>query len=174
MTKTIAKRCKKNRIDDENESECGSEIINNSQILENQNQEKMTIEEIHELQDKELSKKISIGEYVFEKTHFYLIFCFDYTYYVIKFTIRVSGVYLLWIFLHYVASHLYIKLCVPNTLIGFLISPFMTATPHCQGLRWIVYNAANIINNMWVILGTWICSYLLLLNDTELRDNNKL
>lgn len=78
-----------------------------------------------------------------------------------KIFINISGMYILWIILHYVASHLYIKFCVPGNFMGFLLSPFMTSTPHCQGLRWIVYNAANIINNMWVMIGVWICSTIL-------------
>lgn len=84
-----------------------------------------------------------------------------------KFLIKISGVYLFWIGLHYIASHLYIHFCVPSNFFGFLISPFMTASPHCQGLRWIIYTGANTINNMWVILGTWLCSYLL-----SLKTNN--
>ena len=101
---------------------------------------------------------------IFNATYKVVIFCFQYTYKSIKIFISISGIYLIWIFLHYLASHLYVKLCVPNTIVGFLISPFMTATPHCQGLRWIVYNAANMINNMWIILGAWICSTLLIAN----------
>ena len=88
----------------------------------------------------------------------------SYTYKPLKFIFSVSGVYLLWICLHYFASHLYVKLCVPNTVIGFIMSPFMTATPHCQGLRWIVYNAANMINNMWIVCGSFICSTILKIN----------
>lgn len=84
-----------------------------------------------------------------------------YIYFMIKFFMKISGVYLFWIGLHYGASHLYIQFCVPSNFFGFLISPFMTASPHCQGLRWIIYTGANTINNMWVILGTWLCSYLL-------------
>lgn len=111
------------------------------------------------LQEKEKEKENSnnISYKVF-------IICFQFIYKTVKFVVNVSGIYLLWIFLHYLASHLYVRLCVPNTIIGFLMSPFMTATPHCQGLRWIVYNAANMINNMWVILGSWICSTLLITN----------
>jgi hypothetical protein len=71
---------------------------------------------------------------------------------------KICGVYFGWIALHYSASHLYVKLCVPDTLYGFLMSPFMTATPHCQGLRWIVTNGASMINNMWIVLGGWLCS----------------
>jgi hypothetical protein len=74
--------------------------------------------------------------------------------------LKVSSIYLLWICLHYFSAHLYIKFCVPDTIIGFLMSPFMIATPHCQGLRWIVYNAAGIINNMWILIGTWIYSMI--------------
>uniref|UniRef100_A0A6C0AR13 Uncharacterized protein n=1 Tax=viral metagenome TaxID=1070528 RepID=A0A6C0AR13_9ZZZZ len=79
----------------------------------------------------------------------------------IRVFINITGIYLIWIFLHYIASHLYVRMCVPSTVIGFLLSPFMTATPHCQGLRWIVFNAANMINNMWIILGSWIMSNIL-------------
>ena len=88
----------------------------------------------------------------------------SYTYNFLKFIFSVSGVYLLWICLHYFASHLYVKLCVPNTVIGFLMSPFMTATPHCHGLRWVVYNAAHMINNMWIICGSFICSTIFKIN----------
>jgi len=27
-------------------------------------------------------------------------------------------------------------------------------------LRWIVYNAANIINHMWILIGAWIYSII--------------
>jgi hypothetical protein len=77
---------------------------------------------------------------------------------------KASGIYLLWICLHYFSAHLYIKFCVPDTIMGFLMSPFMMATPHCQGLRWIVYNAAGIINNMWILIGAWIYSIVWIFN----------
>lgn len=62
----------------------------------------------------------------------YFIFSCKFFYKIIRLIFNISGIYLLWIFLHYVASHLYVKLCVPNTIIGFIMSPFMTSTPHCQ------------------------------------------
>jgi hypothetical protein len=99
---------------------------------------------------------------LFETGGYYFKLSIDYTFATVKFIIRVSGIYLLWIVLHYVSSHLYVKLCVPNTVLGFLLSPFMMATPHCQGLRWIVYNATGVINNMWILMGAWICSALLI------------
>jgi hypothetical protein len=87
--------------------------------------------------------------------------CGSIIYKICKFLYEVTGIYIVWIILHYVASHLYIKFCVPSTPSGFLLSPFMTAAPHCQGLRWIVYNGAGMINHMWIVLGTWVCANLL-------------
>ena len=95
---------------------------------------------------------------IFKKMAIFSLNCF---YKYIKFTLKASGIYLLWISLHYGASHLYIKFCVPNTFYGYLISPFLTPTPHCQGLRWVIYRGAEIINNMWFLLGTWLATSLI-------------
>lgn len=82
-------------------------------------------------------------------------------------TFKISIVYFIWIVMHYTASHMYTKLCVPETWYGFFISPFLTSTPHCQGLRWIVYNGANTINSMWVLIGTWLCSKIIFTTQNE-------
>ena len=149
-------------------------VKKNKEIEEQEPQEeKMTIEEIHEQQDRELLNNTPAGEYYFIKFSYDFIYKFFlFVYKTIRIIIKVSGVYLLWICLHYIASHLYIKFCVPTTIIGFLMSPFMTATPHCQGLRWIVYNAANMINNMWIVLGAWICSTILITNNNNSPENS--
>ena len=94
-----------------------------------------------------------------EKKNFTL-FC--YLIKTLKITIGIYGIYFLWIFLHYGSAHLYTTYCVPNTLYGMIISPILTTTPHCQGLRWIIYNGGNQINNMWVTFGSWICLKLLM------------
>ena len=78
-----------------------------------------------------------------------------------KISISIYGIYIVWIFLHYVSSHLYTNYCVPNTIYGIIISPILTTTPHCQGLRWIIYNGGNQINNMWITLGSWLCLKIL-------------
>jgi hypothetical protein len=78
--------------------------------------------------------------------------------------IKITGVYFLWILFHYIASHLYVKLCVPETIIGFLISPFLITTPYCVGLRWVIQTGATTINNMWIIFGTWFCSQFFILD----------
>jgi hypothetical protein len=86
------------------------------------------------------------------------------------FLFKISGIYILWIGLHYFSAHLYIKFCVPNSVVGFIMSPFMITTPHCQGLRWIVYNAANIINHMWILIGAWIYSMIWITGVEQTRE----
>jgi len=126
----------------------------------------LTIDEIREYQDKELHK-INIfeyfAEYIYKFTQRGGVIIYD----AILYIINISGIYLLWVLLHYVASHLYINFCVPTTIYGFIMSPFMIPAPHCQGLRWIVYNGSNIITNMWVVLGTWLCSVLVMNKDKK-------
>ena len=118
----------------------------------NENIEPNKVQEISNNKIKLFLYKVSDQLYIFSKVSFYYGIKF------IKVFINISGIYIAWIFLHYIASHLYVRLCVPNTIVGFLLSPFMTVTPHCQGLRWIILNGANMINNMWIILGTWLMS----------------
>lgn len=73
-----------------------------------------------------------------------------------KYILRFGGIYLLWIFVHFVAAHLYIYFCVSDTLFGFLISPFLVPTPHCCILRWALYQGAENINIMWLLLSSFI------------------
>jgi hypothetical protein len=75
---------------------------------------------------------------------------------IIKDIIKICYIYVLWIIVHFVASHLYVRLCTPNTIIGFLLSPLLVTSPHCISLRWLIYNGSLNINNMWVLLGAWI------------------
>lgn len=101
--------------------------------------------------------------YIVNKIPDFLINISNAAYKVINITISLYGIYFVWTMLHFFASHLYIKLCVPLSFMGFIISPFMTATPHCQGLRWIIFNGANMIHNMWLIVGSWMASVLLII-----------
>jgi hypothetical protein len=146
--------------------------VNKKNYTNETKEEDITIEEIQNQQDKEIEKYEITSDKFFRISYNIIIYCGEFTYKTIKFVLSISGIYLLWICLHYVASHLYVKLCVPNTLFGFIMSPFMTATPHCVGLRWIVYNAAHMINNMWVFLGTWVCSTLLIINNNKATDKS--
>ena len=72
---------------------------------------------------------------------------------------NICGVYLLWVFIHFISAHLYIRFCTPNTILGFMMSPFMAAAPHCQALRWSIYNGGNNIVSMWVTIGIWLMNY---------------
>jgi len=129
---------------------------NNNKIIHD-NDEVNLDENIHEKNDEEINSKKKI---ITENIYKFLIKTSTFLLKSLIMLFKVSGIYLLWICLHYFSAHLYIKFCVPDTIIGFLISPFMIATPHCQGLRWIVYNAAGIINNMWILIGTWFYSII--------------
>ena len=128
-------------------------------FMEDLEEVELNIEEIHKEQDRELYQNDT--HFFFNFTSFannYVTIIYNKSIYLIN----ISGVYLIWIFLHYVASHLYITFCVPKTLYGFVMSPFMIPAPHCQGLRWVAFNSSTTITNMWVVLGTWIYSFILL------------
>lgn len=71
-----------------------------------------------------------------------------------------SGLYLFWICLHYIGANMYTYYCVPSFFQGFIMSPFLVSAPHCKAIRWVVHNGGNTIDNMWIMLATWICSKL--------------
>lgn len=146
-------------------------IRNKNNNINTDNDAGATPEEIKEMNDIELDK-ISKGILI-EKIYTFFLTTFSFILKTLLILLKVSGIYLLWICLHYFSAHLYIKFCVPNTIVGFLMSPFMIATPHCQGLRWIVYNAAGIINNMWILIGAWIYSVIWIFNkDNHMEPTN--
>jgi hypothetical protein len=72
-----------------------------------------------------------------------------------------SSLYLFWIMLHYFSTQMYVYYCAPRGLYGFFISPFLVAAPHCRAIRWIIHNGGNMVDNMWIILGTWLCSKII-------------
>lgn len=96
-----------------------------------------------------------------DKNDNFLLISVRYIHRIVKIFLSISGIYFIWILLHYFASHLYVKLCVPNNFFGFVISPFLITTPYCIGLRWLIQTGATSINNMWIIFGTWFCSNIL-------------
>lgn len=59
---------------------------------------------------------------------------------------------------HYVSAHLYVWWCVPFGVKGYVMSPFLTLSPHCQFLRWVTYNGGVCINACWVLFGSWLIS----------------
>ena len=73
---------------------------------------------------------------------------------------NIIGIYMIWIVIHYTASHMYTAYCTPYTFIGFLVSPFIVSTPHCTGLRWCISQGAHTLTAMWIVSGTWIAAKL--------------
>jgi len=75
--------------------------------------------------------------------------------------IDLFGVYLVWLAVFYICSHLHTMLCVPATIIGFIMTPFLVPSPHCQALRWVIHTGGTTIMSSWLLLGTWCVSYIL-------------
>jgi hypothetical protein len=81
--------------------------------------------------------------------------------YCVQYMYGASSLYLFWIMLHYFSTQMYVYYCAPRGIYGFLISPFLVAAPHCRAIRWIIHNGGNMVDNMWIILGTWLCSKII-------------
>ena len=76
----------------------------------------------------------------------------------VKCSALIVGFYIAWIAAHYAAAHAYVKYCTPNTLRGFIMSPFIASTPHCEGLRWVISTGGSNIATMWTLAGVWVTS----------------
>ena len=70
------------------------------------------------------------------------------------------GYYLAWITAHYVAAHTYARYCTASSVWGFVSSPFITSTPHCEGLRWMISTGGSNIATMWTLFGVWITTWI--------------
>jgi hypothetical protein len=75
---------------------------------------------------------------------------------------EICGIYLFWILIHYICSHLYVTVCTPLTIVGFFMTPFVVSAPHCQAIRWGILTGSASITAMWVTLGTWIAKKFVL------------
>ena len=73
--------------------------------------------------------------------------------------LQLGKIYAGWIVLHYVATHIYVHACVPATLYGFALSPFLATAPHCQALRWVIYEGGNNLNMIWLTLSGGILNW---------------
>lgn len=74
--------------------------------------------------------------------------------------VATSGAYILWILAHYMAAHVYARICTPISVFGIIASPFLIASPHCQGLRWVIFEAGNKMNVMFGLLTGWAAAKL--------------
>tara|TARA_Y100000816_G_scaffold292332_1_gene287050 strand:+ start:1527 stop:1988 length:462 start_codon:yes stop_codon:yes gene_type:complete len=73
---------------------------------------------------------------------------------------QVSAVYIFWIVLHYVTAHAYVQYCANPSVSGFFTFPFIVSAPHCIAMRWIFTKGGTLIEGMWILIGTWLCSKL--------------
>ena len=77
-----------------------------------------------------------------------------------KLIINTMSLYMSWIFIHYVSTHIYSNYCTNLSLWGLISSPVIITTPVCRGLSWIIYTGSDKIFNMWNVLGTFILTYV--------------
>ena len=80
------------------------------------------------------------------------------------FIVNVCGIYICWILLHAIVANLYPIYCAEFTLLGIIKSAFLAPAPHCQAMRWVITNGGNIITQMWIVIGTWICGKIIIIN----------
>ena len=79
---------------------------------------------------------------------------------------KVAGVvafvatYMAWACLSYFSAHLYAHFCADWTVSGFLAHPFMTVTPQCSALRWLMVQGAAGISQSFVLVSTIVIAVL--------------
>jgi hypothetical protein len=66
---------------------------------------------------------------------------------------NIALIYLACMVVHYGFVHLYQYSCTPSTFKGFVMSPLMASSPHCKGMRWIIYEMGEKIDIMWISIG---------------------
>lgn len=76
----------------------------------------------------------------------------------LKKAFAVSSIYLFWVALHFITAQLYVTYCAHPSIYGFLISPFLISAPHCVAMRWVFTKGGTLIDGMWILLGSWLCS----------------
>jgi hypothetical protein len=74
--------------------------------------------------------------------------------------LKVMLIYFTWITVHYLAAYLYIHFCAHLSWTGYIMSAILVPAPHCEGLRWIIYNGAIKIQGMWILLGGYILHFV--------------
>ena len=87
----------------------------------------------------------------------------------IKNIVEISGIYVLWITIHYICANLYPQFCAELSLFGFIKSIFVAESPHCVAMRWVIYHGGNIIHGMWTSIGIWITGKILTSATTAFR-----
>lgn len=66
----------------------------------------------------------------------------------------------MWSVAHFVSVHIYGKVCVPFTPVGFVMSPLIVNTPHCTALRWIIQRGALGICEAWNLMASALLAFV--------------
>jgi len=74
---------------------------------------------------------------------------------------KASNIYVFWIGIHFITANMYPYFCADVSLYGVVTSPFLVMAPHCKALLWGQQTSTMAIENMWFVLGTWLCSQML-------------
>ena len=61
---------------------------------------------------------------------------------------------------HFICSNVYPVWCCNNTWYGFIMTPFMVVTPHCEALRWVMHYTGEQIRNVWLWIGSYLVYYI--------------
>lgn len=73
--------------------------------------------------------------------------------------------YIMWTIVHFTAAHLYVQWCTGHTIIGLIVSPLFAASPQCQALSWTMYTISQKFVQLWLLVGTYLCTKMMLNKD---------
>jgi hypothetical protein len=68
---------------------------------------------------------------------------------------------LLWVIVHFLAAHVYVRWCVPPTWYGLFMTPFVASAPHCTGIRWVLNISSDKMVAMWSAVGLFVIAMVL-------------
>jgi hypothetical protein len=78
---------------------------------------------------------------------------FDLIYKFIIVIFETCFIYVVWIFIHTIASNLYTLHCARLGILDIFISTLTINAPHCSAFRWIMNKSSLVMENMWFLLG---------------------
>ena len=73
---------------------------------------------------------------------------------------KASKYYLMWILLHWLTINAYSYYCSGSDFWSLLTTPFMSMLPHCRAMIWAIEKSFIVMENMWLIFGTWLIGKL--------------
>jgi hypothetical protein len=76
----------------------------------------------------------------------------------IVFCTGAGSVYVLWIIGHFAATHLYVNLCAPPTVVGFFKTAVSVPAPHCKLLRTLISHFGDGIGTIWTSVTAFVLS----------------